>query len=199
MTWRAGLWAMLTVFLLAACQRGGASATLDASLWLKGQGGTRLEGAMLIRGGFAKVPLLAVISVDDARNLEFVGVSDWGLTLARVCVSQGDSKPAPARLHPLLAHIPGIASRLPQALERIFLLWPEPADARQPDAPEVKYLFDPQTRRITGKKGHDAHGAWTVSLRYPKGAAPDAKPSAIEYTGGGLAIVFKVNDVSGDE
>jgi len=216
---------LIVLFLsigLGGCQHGGGPAALyapppsDAPRWFEQEGGMRFQATVLVRSAFAKVPLLAAISVDANQRLEFAGVSEWGLTLAQAFVSQGDD-PAPARLHPMLARIPGRASRLPPALKRVFLIWPEPpgghpsagpggsggsggglAGSGDSGGPGVRYLVDARGR-ITEKKGVGKHGAWKVLLRYPEGAALQAPPQVIEYKGEGLAIVFKLKDVSGDE
>jgi len=203
--------------VLAGCQDGlgrrGATGQPPASSsggpdWFERVEGMRFEAAVLVRNGFAKIPLTALVSVDASGRLTFVGLSEMGFRLAEASVSSGDRPPA--RLHPLLARVPGLAVRLPLALERVFLVWPQTPDMGAPQRegypagatdPEqgVRYTWQTATERLTGKKGYGGGGDWSVSMRYAPDAAPKAAPVEIAYRGEGVSIIFKLKDVSGDE
>ena len=214
----------VTVSLLAGCHGGtvtnkitqGRTPRADAaeekdqpsigSPWFALPGGIRFETAVLLRGDFVKVPLTAVAAVDAGGHLTFVGVNEMGFRLVEASFSQGD-RPR-VRLHPLLARAPGLSSRLPLALERIFLDWPKTSatdsDSRgYPVATDVldgiRFSWQENPTRLTGKAGRDERGEWSVSLRYAPEAAPQAPPVEMIYRGDGLVIVFKLKDITGDE
>lgn len=204
--------------VLSGCRGGCVAASRSAeetatllsgrTYWFERVGETRFQAGMLVRALFAKVTLTAFVSMDGSGCLEFVGLSDWGMRLAEASVTLDD--PAPARLSPMLARVPKLGFRLSRALERVFLVWPRPEDARVPRRKgyfadpktldrEVHYTFDADTRRLTGKRGRDDRGTWCVVMRYDATSSPGAAPEAIVYQGDGLEILFKLKELSENE
>lgn len=179
----------------------------ERTYWFNSAGGMRFQAVILVRSLFAEVPLTAFISVDKSRHLDFVGLSDWGFRLAEASLSLED--PAPTSLHPMLARIPRLGSRLSLALQRVFLIWPQPEDTDQETAKgyyvgpqakekEVHYAFHSDSIRPTEKNGLDARGPWRVLIHYTAEASPQAAPEKIVYQGDGLEIVFKLKELNGD-
>jgi hypothetical protein len=180
----------------------------EHTFWFNRSDGMRFQAAMLVRSLFAEVPLTAFISVDRSHRLDFVGLSDWGFQLAQASLTLDE--PTPASLHPRLARMPQLDSRLSLALQRVFLLWPGPKDT-DPGAPRgyyaasdatgtsVRYAFHFSPIRLTEKHGSDVRGPWGVFLRYAAKAPPQAVPEEIIYRSDGLEIIFKLKELSGDE
>ena len=204
--------------MLSGCQSGCVGATLPAertAVRLSGHSGwfdraeeVRFQGGMAVRTPFAKVPLIAFITIDAPGHVAFVGLSDWGMRLAEASVTLED--PAPAQLQASLTRIPKLASRLSLALTRIFLVWPghgdyaellgKNASREQPITPAVvRYGFDAETTQMTEKKGRDRQDTWCVSMLYGDRTSPEALPVEIIYRAGGLEIVLQLKELAGHE
>lgn len=195
--------AAIAALLLAGCQTAGlhwispaeASRQVRAP-WYADEKCARMQGTMLVKFTFARVPMAAMLSREASGRLIFVGVSDWGVRLAEAAVTLEDTPPA--RLNPMLTRIPGLAARLSQALARMFLVWPS-AEAAGQDAGSLSFTVDPRDGLITAKRGIGAGGTWTASLSYRPQAGPGDMPERIEYRGEGLDVTFTFKELCADE
>lgn len=194
--------AAIAALLLGGCQTVGRqwSSPAEASRkvsdpWYADEKCARMQGTMLVKSTFARVPMAAMLSKEASGRLVFVGVSDWGMRLAEADVTLEDTPPA--RLNPMLTRIPGLAARLSRALARMFLAWPSVDAAGQDES--LSFTVDPRDGLVTAKRGTGPGGAWTASLSYRPQAGPSGMPERIEYRGEGLDLTFTFKELCADE
>jgi hypothetical protein len=168
----------------------------------------RLHGQALVKTPFAKVPMTAIAIVDISREkLDFVGMGEWGGKLAEVAL---DGQVGRASILPMLRRLPGLEARLPEALRRVFLAWPD--DGR---ASMLKLEREQVTGRPLVKRGGEGDARWRVDYAYASGSdgssaparnerqtalsADAAAPSRIEYRQGGFSLILLLTEASANE